>query len=290
MKRKISVILIILVMTIAWLVGHAFAVSKSDVKLSVFVSPSNPGRGDEVTITVSLSELKVGVSSVSFAFNYDKAVFEDVKATASIGWTSTLTGTTYFINTDNLEDTTQTGTILTISLKVKSNAQVGTQSNISFTSIQASAGRDLINDFENLSRTITISSNGQGGNEVHGGNTTGNETTENPTRNEVTGDPTKNEVTGNDVTDNPTRNEVTGNDDNGNGNGGNGNGATGGNGEPVVNTLPVQKINEIGNYTTADKETPKIPQTGENYAIQISIIGLTILSIVSYVIYRKNKI
>ena len=286
MKRKISVILVIMIMVIGLFVGHTLAASSSDVKLSVFVSPSNPTPGGEVTITISFSELKIGVSAASFAFNYDDTVIESVNAEAGDGWTSSLVGTTYFLNTSDFVDTTKTGTILTLTLKVKNNAQVGTQTNISFSSIQVSAGTDLINNFNELSKTLTISSNEPSKNETSGDNTVENEVT----RNEVTEDPTKNEierneVDGNDVTEDPTRNEVTD-----------------GNGEPVVNTLPVQKINEIGNYTTEDKEVPEnkevpedkevpeIPKTGEDYGIQISIIGLIILSIISYVIYRKNKI
>lgn len=274
MKRKISVVLIIFVMLFVLFIEKTFAASDVSVRLSVNVTPNNPAVGENVTITVGLSEINEGVKTVKFSLNYVDDVLEFVSAVAGNGWTSSSQGGTYTVSTSDNQVTTKTGTVLTITLKVKEGVGTNTQTQLSLTSISVGTDTETIDDFNDLSSTLTIREGSQGG--TGSGNQVGG--------NEVTEDPTKNEVNGNDVAEDPTRNEVTGND------------VTDGNGEPVVNTLPVQKINEIGNYTTEDKEVPEekevpeIPKTGEDYSIQISIIGLTILSIISYAIYKKNKI
>lgn len=273
MKRKISVIFIIVIMLFVLFIGKTVAASDVSARLSVNVTPNNPAVGENVTITVGLSEINEGVKSVKFSLNYVDDVLELVSAVAGNGWTSSSQGGTYTISTSDNQATTQTGTILTITLKVKEGVGANTQTQLSLTSISVTTDTATIDDFNNLSSTLTIREGSQEGGNQAGGN----EVTEDPTRNEVQEDPTRNEVQ-----ENPTKNEVTETPT--------GNDVTGENGEPVVNTLPVQKINEIGNYTTKDKEVPEIPQTGEDYGIQISIIGLTILSIISYVIYKKNKI
>ncbi len=264
MKKTKSVLLIIFIMLFILFIGNAFAVSDTVARLSVNVTPNNPAVGEEVKINIGFSEISEGVKSVKFSLNYDDNVLEYKGATAGEGWTSSLEENNFTISTTNNEVTTQTGTILTITLEVKEGVGANTQSILSLTSISVETDTETVDDFNDLSTTLTIRKT-EGGSQAGG-----NEVEDNPTANEING----NEITGNEV----TGNEVIGN------------GVTEGNGEPVVNTLPVQKINEIGNYTTEDKEVPSIPQTGEDYGVQISIIGLAILSIISYVVYRKNKI
>ena len=55
------------------------------------------------------------------------------------------------------------------------------------------------------------------------------------------------------------------------------------------NRNQIQKVNQLENYTTKDK-APSIPQTGEDIGLLASIVGVSILSLVAFIIYRKNKI
>ena len=44
------------------------------------------------------------------------------------------------------------------------------------------------------------------------------------------------------------------------------------------------------NNTTKNEVTPpNMPKTGDDYAMPATILGLSILSIVTFVLYRKNR-
>lgn len=255
MKVKILNFIIILTMVSTLLIGTVFAAPEDVCRVSVNITPNNPEPGDNVTIKVSLSEIKEPISSVKFALNYSKDIFEVVSSTAEAGWNCSVTENTYVITTSNSEATNKTGTIVTIVLKVKQNVTPGTQTQITFTSISVSTDDDSVDGFDNLEQTITISTptQTQQGNQVE--------------NNKVI----DNEVINNQIVENNVKeNKIIQNQ--------------------VVNSLPVQKVNNINEGLTKDEEKPKLPKTGENFVIPGLIIGLSIISAVSYVIYRRNKI
>ena len=281
MKRKLFVVFLVVLMLLGSLVSQAFAATSEETcKISVLVSPNNPAPGDDVTISVSLSEIKTAIKTVKFTLGYEDNIFESANEVAGNGWKLENNGKTYTLTTTNSESTTQTGNIATISLRVKSDVESDTQAELSFSSISATTDTEEVTGFRNLKQIITISTKAV----VDPGSDPGDDDpTDNPV-DDPTDDPTNdNEITDNEVEDNPT-NEVENDvdneiqvvenklseDDN----------------DVTVNNLPVQKINEIGGYTTDDK----LPQTGEEIAITWTIVGLSILSIISFIIYRRNKI
>ena len=262
------------------IMGYTLADTADNVaKFHASVVPSNPLPGGDVIVDFSATEITQGFAIVDFALNFDKNIFTLEQVVASEGWDYTALENTYFITTNSQEETTETGTIITFHLKVKDSAVPGTETEISLTSIQIGTEADPI-DFDDLKQTITISAPQQEGNRNETTGQNRNETTDG-NRNETTNE-TRNEVSNN------VRNETTG--------GNTRNEVPGGNTSLLTNTtrnettgLPVQKVNQLENYTTNDKK-PSIPQTGEDYGLLASIIGVSILSIVAFVIYRKNKI
>lgn len=277
MKRKLSVILVIIIMMSIAVMGYTFAVSENICRLNASIAPNNPKVGEDVKVELSVSEINEGISSISVALNYDETLFTLSKVEMGNGWTYTDLLNTYFIYTTNDEPTTQTGTIVTFYLTTKTDAPKGEESEISLSSIQVATDGDPV-DLNDLSQKITIYDptpvNSQGSenkNEVKD-NTVKNDVDENEVvddqeNDELDDERTKNEVNDNTIIDNST-NEIKNAKEN------------------------VQKINEIGNYDIQDKnESPKsIPQTGDDFAIKTSIIGVFILAVISYIVYRKNKI
>ncbi len=263
MNRKISVILIMIIMTVSVLCGNMFInkvyADESDAvcKLHFSVAPSNPDRGDDILIKLSSTEIKKGIASVSFTLDFNADVFSISSATAATGWTLTKTENTLFLTTSDNEATTQTGDIASVILKVLDTAPYG-NTILTFKSIQAADGDANSVDFTELNQTITITQRSSG-------NTTTNDVARNDTA--------SNEVSGNNTIEN----------------------------DIPVNRLPIEKINEIGGYNTADKNVPQnnttknevtppnMPKTGDDYAMPATILGLSILSIVTFVLYRKNR-
>lgn len=278
MNRKISVILIMIIMTVSVLCGNMFInkvyADESDAvcKLHFSVAPSNPDHGDDILIKLSSTEIKKGIASVSFTLDFNADVFSISSATAATGWTLTKTENTLFLTTSDNEATTQTGDIASVILKVSDTAPYG-NTILTFKSIQAADGNANSVDFTELNQTITITQRSSG-------NTTTNDLARNDT---ASNDTVSNDTVSNDV----VSNEVSGNNTIEN--------------DIPVNRLPIEKINEIGGYNTADKDVsqnnttknevtpPNMPKTGDDYAMPATILGLSILSIVTFVLYRKNR-
>jgi len=273
MNRKISVILIMIIMTVSVLCGNMFInkvyADESDAvcKLHFSVAPSNPDRGDDILIKLSSTEIKKGIASVSFTLDFNADVFSISSATAATGWTLTKTENTLFLTTSDNEATTQTGDIASVILKVSDTAPYG-NTILTFKSIQAADGDANSVDFTELNQTITITQRSSGNtatNDVARNDTASNDT--------VSNDVVSNEISGNNTIEN----------------------------DIPVNRLPIEKINEIGGYNTADKNVPQnnttknevtppnMPKTGDDYAMPATILGLSILSIVTFVLYRKNR-
>ncbi len=289
MKTKLSVIFIVSVMILIGLFGTVMAAEDISAKLNVVISPSNPEVGQNVTIEISLSELKDGVKSVSFTLDIDDDVLEILQVLAGEGWQSNVQGKTVTITTTDGQATTTTGKIATVTLKVKDDAVANTESAISLRAIQVVGESGPLEGFNDLTRTITVEeSTTPGGSGAGTGGAAGNQGADEGTGSGSSGQQGETGGEGSQG-ENPAGGTENGGSQSGNGNGE----AQGGtDGEPVVDTLPVEKINEIGGYTQEDKqpEEKEIPKTGENYAVQFAILGVSIISIVAYAFYRKNRI
>ena len=291
MKRKISVILIIIIMLFVAIMGHIVFAAESIGSFLANFRPDNPKVGDEVVIDFSSTALNEGISTISMELVFDDNIFTVSNVVAGEGWTKTVLENTYFISTIDQEKTNEIGNIITFYLKVKEGVQVGTQTTVTLSSIQVATDGDPV-DLDNLSQVITISSyspdqdeDDSSKNEITNNEVVDNEVIDNEVidneiiDNEIdNNNQVKNEIEN--KVSNEIKNEVENNVEN----------------DVDTDNLLIEKINGL-TYSSADKEVPnevkevpKIPQTGDNdYLIIISIVGITILSIISYVIYRKNK-
>lgn len=145
-------------------------------KFNVTANTSTLKPGDEVTITLGLSNINVGengINTLQGVLSYDDAVFEKVTSSdisSQNNWTITY----------NDEETDRQGTFLavilsggvketqtigTIKLKVKENI-TAKSTQIKFTQITSSEGTTLVNETD---KTISLS--------IQSGNTTGNTNT-----------------------------------------------------------------------------------------------------------------
>ena len=122
--RKISVLIIAVFILNLFIGGNVFAANVC--KISASFNPSNPYQGNEVTISLSVSEITEGIAAVGFSLDYDSDVFEFSGTEKADGWSIIpVEGIQFTIHTDSYEATSNAGTIGTIKLKVKDNARLG---------------------------------------------------------------------------------------------------------------------------------------------------------------------
>lgn len=122
--RKISVLIIAVFILNLFIGGNVFAANVC--KISASFNPSNPYQGNEVTISLSVSEITEGIAAVGFSLDYDSDVFEFSGTEKADGWSIIpVEGIQFTIHTDSYEATSDAGTIGTIKLKVKDNARLG---------------------------------------------------------------------------------------------------------------------------------------------------------------------
>lgn len=134
MKKNVLKILIIgCIMIFAMaILNCSYAADDNVVTMHSSFYPSNPKQGGEITIEISSTVLKEGITGVGFNLEYDSEKIEFVSITAESGWKADDPVESLFtIFTSDSEATTTTGKIATIKLKVKESAAVSeTQINI----------------------------------------------------------------------------------------------------------------------------------------------------------------
>ena len=146
MNKKIvgTIIFIIIVTTVIVSNGVLFA------KVTASANKAKIKPGEDVVITLTLSDIEgseEGVSGFETVLKYDKEVFEQIKKEdMSSGWTLNYVPGQEFITVETTNAVTSGTGILTIRLKAKSNAKVGT-THIEFTN----------NKIYNLEESVNIS-------------------------------------------------------------------------------------------------------------------------------------
>ena len=158
MKRKISFVLLIILLTFVMLTVMVNALS-----FTTTMTPNSTSveEATEVVVTVSVSNLDVGdsgINSYSAYLSYDTEVFEpltDSSVEGLNGWSSTYSTTSgqilltknSFVNSD--ED------VMQITLRTMEGLEEGTEGTVSLTGIVASNSEDNI-DGTTVSTTITV--------------------------------------------------------------------------------------------------------------------------------------
>ena len=176
MKRKTKELIIIgmmIIITMA-LVTVSNGASTSTFKASLTASTATLKPGEEVTVTVSVSDINMGTNGINTLegkIKYDTNIFEEVKSSSRQSlnnWTttyndesSTLNGKFLAVNLSNgVKENTQ---IFSVKFKVKSDISETTETQIDFENITSNDGTDLINvGTKSVKLTINVENTGVG--------------------------------------------------------------------------------------------------------------------------------
>ena len=172
MKAKAIKILTILMIAIA-MIGASVYAARNSFKASVVASTTTLKPGEEVTITVKVSEINMGengINTLEGKIKYDTNVFESVKSSdvqSFNNWSTTYNDETSSLNGKFLAVNLSAGTkddtqILSVKFKVKADIKETTTTQIDFEDITSNDGTDLVNaGTKSVSLTVNVEENKQ---------------------------------------------------------------------------------------------------------------------------------
>ena len=154
-KRRVTVINIIII-TILMLGTMVEAESGSSFKATVSSTKTSVKSGEEITITVSVSDIQMGekgINTLEGTLQYDKDIFEEIKSSniqSQNNWTityndesSTLNGKFLAVNlSEGIKENTD---IFSIKFKVKKDITESKTTQITFNNVTSNDGKDLVN-------------------------------------------------------------------------------------------------------------------------------------------------
>ena len=155
-ETKKLILIEIIIFIIMILATTVKAESTNTFKASATANTTTLKPGEEVTITIGVSDINMGTNGINAlegTIKYDKNIFEEIKSNSiqSLnGWTttyndesSTLNGKFLAVNlSSGVKENTQ---ILKVTLKVKQEIEKTTSTQIDFENITSNNGTDLIN-------------------------------------------------------------------------------------------------------------------------------------------------
>ena len=306
MKSKLLACLVIICVII-----NVFAISSVNAETTVATIGASFSKvtlnpGDELSIVISASQINEAIAGMSFTLTYDDTLFDYVGDTAGSIWTSSKLENSYTILTKTYEGTTQTGEIITITLRAKSTITTESTDTITISAIELSKddASTVPMDGE-LTKDITIKvSSSESGN--NSGSNSGNESGNNSGSN--SGNESGNNSgsnSGNESGNNSGSNSGNESGNNSGSNSGNesGNNSGSNSGSQSGNNSSSNSGSQSGNNSSSNSGTSssttdttstdgKIPQTGELSDIIVagSAIFVSVIGIVSFVVYKKIKI
>ena len=156
MKRKIFILTIIVLITMFMLgIGGQVKATESSFKASLSASSTELKPGQEVTITMAVSDINMGdngINTVEGIINYDKTIFEEL-TTSSVqslnNWTTTLNTENSQMNGKFLAANLSNGVkenmqIFSVKFKVKADATSSTETTITYKDITSNDGTNLV--------------------------------------------------------------------------------------------------------------------------------------------------
>ena len=167
MKTKKIKILTILILTI-YMIGASVSAASNSFKASVTPSTTTLKPGEEVTITVKVSDINMGengINTLEGKIKYDTNVFESVKSSdvqSLNNWSTTYNDETSSLNGKFLAVNLSAGTkddtqILSVKFKVKDDIKETTTTQIDFEDITSNDGTDLVNaGTKSVSLTVNV--------------------------------------------------------------------------------------------------------------------------------------
>ena len=167
MKAKTTKILSILILAMA-MIGASVSATSNSFRASATPSTTTLKPGEEVTITVKVSDINMGengINTLEGKIKYDTNVFESVKASdvqSLNNWSTTYNDETSSLNGKFLAVNLSAGTkddtqILSVKFKVKDDIKETTTTQIDFEDITSNDGTDLVNaGTKSVSLTVNV--------------------------------------------------------------------------------------------------------------------------------------
>ena len=153
MKKIITMLLIIFITINICYISRVYAAGLCTLNASFSAETTNPGK--EVVLTISTTNINGGLSGVNVTLEYDESVLELLGVEKVDGWTIMQTENSFAIVTDNSEETTKTGNIGKIKLKVLDSA-AKTKTSIKLTSVQATRDGATMEKLDDISKDLNI--------------------------------------------------------------------------------------------------------------------------------------
>ena len=156
MKKKILVNLLLVIMLGVMLASTVNAATNS-FKAELSASSTSLKPGDEITLTLKVSDIKMGddgINAVEGTIKYDTNIFEAItqsSITTESGWSTTYNGETSnslngkFLAVNLSAGTKEDTKILTVKFKVKQDVAKTTETQINFVDVTSNDGVDLVN-------------------------------------------------------------------------------------------------------------------------------------------------
>lgn len=255
MKKVIS-IMTILVMVVAILTTNTYAAAPT-YSIELNADTKEAYQGGDVTLTLRVKDFENmtnGIMGLTAQIEYDQAFFETLTQESIVGKGTWSTVPTFNPQTNQITADSGVGIktdsdVFTIKLKVKANALVGTSTTVKVKNFEAAESDTELKPKTDAVIDIKVKAKED-------------PTPEDPNNNNITTPDTNNIIDVNNNTNANTTNNVTNN-----------------------------KTNTIGNNTSNNttQSTTKLPQTGENDWIFITLIGATLIGMFSYIKYRSMK-
>lgn len=195
MKKKEIITLGITIIMLILLATNVQGASTSTFKATLGTSTTTLKPGEEVTVTIAVSDINMGengINTLEGKIKYDSNVFEEVKSSAiqSLNnWTTTFNDESSTLNGKFLAVNLSSGVkesvkIFTVTFKVKTDLKATTETQIDFEDITSNDGVDLVSvGTKSVKLTINV------------------ETTDSDSNTEIPSD-NKNETKDNIITDN----------------------------------------------------------------------------------------
>ncbi len=290
--KLLSVIIIGMLLLCSIFANNSYAADDPIIacKVSTFLSPNNPSPGQELSIDISVSEIKVPIAGVGFTLNYEQNLFDFVSINSDNGWNKVdRADLTFMCYQESLESVTKEGKIATIKLKVKDNASA-TTTNVGLTGIQVALDNNQPLKIQDLSQKVTITTveQKQNNNDNQNNNNNNNQNENNNQNNNNNNNQNENNNQNNNNNNQNNNNQgqyvppeidtnkiVTINGDNNNNNNSNNNSNNG--------TVSTNKSKD----TTATSKN--LPKTGKETTVLlvIALVAGTVFGIISFKKYKR---
>ena len=153
MKKRVLVVLLITFIVLFTFCLNVYASNICTVEAQF--SAKKIEAGEEINIDIETTQITEKIAGIGFALYYDTDVFDFVSANVESGWTLSQTENLYTIFKEDYESTTETGKLLTITLKAKDSVN-NISTTIKLNNIDATKDDATTVSLESINQDIII--------------------------------------------------------------------------------------------------------------------------------------